>query len=210
MRGLIIIIASLIALQSVYADIVYLKKGDVYAGRITVLDASGIEIELSDGQRVSFQLSEVFRATDDDGMLLYDGSLQPVLPQPQPAPEMEVESGMDPMPLEQNPQVEYRRVVRFPLWPLLGGTAILGYFGISQLNKSADTYDEADRLKEEGYEFSETDDRAQKQKNIGQICLVGAVACLVVGLTPRFEKVPLQNAVRLIPTNNGLALCINF
>ena len=210
MRGLIYIIASLIALQSVQADIVYLKEGGVLAGRIILIDAVIIRIELADGQKKTFQLNEVFRATDDSGNLIFDSMLQPVQPESTQPDQIRIESYPEAAaPILKTP-VTYRKVMRFPFWPLLGGTAILGYFGVTQLNKSAETYDESKELEDLGLEFSETRDRSQKQRNWGQICIVGAVACLVTSLTPHIEKVPVQEEVRIVPTVNGITLTYNF
>jgi hypothetical protein len=61
-----------------------------------------------------------------------------------------------------------------------------------------------------GLEFNALRSQSLKQRTWGQIALAGAVACLVVGLTPKIEKVPLHQALKIIPTKDGLTLCLNL
>jgi hypothetical protein len=210
MRGLLVIAASLIALQSLQADIVYLKEGGVFAGKIVQMDLSVIRMELSNGNDRTFQLGEVFRATDNDGKVIFDSMLQPAQPELSQPVQMGIETDLETaLPILDTP-VEYKKVMRFPLWPFLGGTAILGYFGATQLNKSAETYDQSRDLEELGLEFNDTLDRSQKQRSWGQICIAGAVACLVTGLTPHFENIPVQKEVRILPSEDGITISYHF
>lgn len=209
MRGLFILAAGLVIIQPLRADIIYMKNGDVFTGTITHLDSAYIEVELSDGRRQSLQTSAVFRATDDEGRPLFRGLL------PGGGLEQSISTSQTPgRILEENSfdlnQKAYRKVVRFPFWPFLGGTAVLGYVGITQLNKSAETYEDSQRLEESGLPFNTTRDRSLKQKTWGQIATAGAAACFIVALTPQFEKVPLHSALRVKPTPNGVALTLNW
>jgi hypothetical protein len=61
-----------------------------------------------------------------------------------------------------------------------------------------------------GLDFGDTRDRSQKQRNWGQICIAGAVACLITGLTPHYEKVPIQKEITVKPTDRGITFSINF
>lgn len=209
MMGILILTALLFIVEPLRADIIYLKQGDVFTGTITQLDSIYLEVELSDGQLVKFQTTEIFRATDDTGQLLFDGSRQHITLTPsQTIP-------VAPVVIAENPILyqasgEYHTVIRFPFWPLLGGAALLGYAGVTQLNKSSSTYENSQRLEELGLEFNATRDRSLKQRTWGHICLAGAITCLLVGVTPQFEKVPLQKALRVTPSNNGLILSLNF
>lgn len=208
MRKVILLAVGLFLIQSAAADTVYLRDGKVHAGTITRIDSTNIEIELSDGRLLQFPKTDVFQVLDDQGRLLFDGTSIPLREQPNVLP------GRQSKPPENSQLVisgeEYRTVIHFPMWPLLGGTTILGYFGITQLNKSADTYNQSKELEEQGLEFNAERNRSLKQRNWGQICVAGAVACLVAGLTPKFEKVPIQRTFHVVPSDRGIALCINF
>jgi hypothetical protein len=209
MRGVIVVALGLFFIQSASADLIYLRDGNVYAGTIVEMNDSSVEIELSDGSLLRFSVTDIFQVTDDGGKVLFDGSRTiPADPQ-QSLPEIQIESTMQDPQLVQSIE-EYRTVVRFPFWPVLGGTAILGYFGVTQLQQSADSYAKSQELEESGLEFNEERNRSLKQRNWGQICIAGAVACLVAGLTPRFEKVPVQTSWKVTPTDRGLLLTINF
>lgn len=209
MRGAILLALSLLIIQASQADIVYLKTGEVYAGTITFLESERIELQLSDGKVVGFRSDQVFRATDDAGNILFDGVLRANSPR-----VTQQELITPPIQLEESPLIqsssEYRKVIRFPFWPLLGGTALLGYVGITQLDKSSETYQESQDLEALGLDFGATRDRSQKERSWGQICLAGAIACLIVGLTPHYEKVPVQNSLRVTPTKDGISLTLNF
>jgi len=209
MRGIVVFAFCLLITQASQADVIYLKGGGVHAGKVTRLDSTHFQVELSDGELLVFENSEIFRAVDDSGQILYDGvQQQNALKSSQIAigePDIDLHEVSFPQPTG-----EYRKVVRFPFWPLLGGTAILGYFGVNQLIKSADTYKESQYLEDLGLEFNSTRDRSQKQRTWGQISVAGAVACLIVGLTPHYEKVPIQNTLRVTPTKDGITLSFNF
>ncbi len=209
MRGVILIAVGLCIIQSASADLIYLRDGNVYAGTITVMDSSSVEMELSDGRLLRFAAEDIFQVTDDRGNLLYEGSRHLPAAPVQPTAEIQMQSS-SPDPQLVSSVEEYRTVVRFPYWPVLGGTAILGYFGVTQLQQSADSYAKSQELEELGLEFNDERNRSLKQRNWGQICIAGAVACLVAGLTPRFEKVPVQTAWKVTPTSRGLLLTINF
>ncbi|MBU1881315.1 hypothetical protein KKA08_04720, partial [bacterium] len=164
-----------------------------------------------DGQLLQVPTDEVFRITDDQGKLIFDGSFRPAIEKPVVLPGQVIESTVEPEePALVQTSREYRKVVRFPYWPLLGGTAILGYFGVSQLSKSTETYDKSQELENLGLEFSDTRDQSQKERNWGQICIAGAVACLIGGVTPKIEKVPVQSAFKVTPTENGITISYNF
>ena len=210
MKRLGVLIICLGAALSALADTVYLKQGAVYAGTVTYWDDAILRIELSDGQLKEFQVTEVFRVIDESGSLLFDGSQEQKLSETPEPDYTTINPVPEPDPLANFSTTEYEKVIKFPMWPFLGGTAILGYFGISQLSKSADTYDESKELEALGLEFSDTRDRSQKQRNWGQICIAGAVACLITGLTPQYEKVPVQTEITIKPTDRGITLSINF
>jgi len=191
------------------ADIIYLNQGEALSGTVTRVDSAAIEVTLADGTVRQLAAGEVFQATDDAGRVLY------------PAPGRPSPAALQPSPVEYPlPQTqaagsgpalgEYRTVYRFPLWPLLGGTLILGYMGFDQLAKSADTQDESEAREAAGLEFNTLRDRAQKQRTWGQISLAGAAACLIVGLTPHKEKVPVHAGLRLAPGPDGVTLCLTF
>jgi len=211
MKSLIIAVLCLVLVQAACGDIVYLKDGNVRAGTVKQIDVSSVTIILSDGQLLQIATEEIFRITDDQGKLLFDGSFQPAVKKPDITLQKPV-----PGPIEAEEPVllqssqEYRKVIHFPYWPLLGGTAILGYFGASQLTKSADTYDKSKELEALGLAFSDTRNQSQKERNWGQICIAGAAACLVGGLTPKIEKIPVQTALKVTPTGNGIQISYNF
>jgi len=209
MRWTVVILGLLAAVSAVRADIIYLNRGQVISGTVTRLDSSLIEVTLSDGRSLQFAAEEVFQATDDNGNLLY--------PLPQPAsgfsaglPELGHPSGRLPEATAKALSGLYRTRYRFPFWPLLGGAALLGYVGFSQLHASSDSYAKSVEREEAGLNFAPWRDRSQKQRTWGQISLAGAAACLIVALTPRIEKIPVDHSVRVVPAQNGLVLCVNF
>jgi hypothetical protein len=203
-------IVILFAAASAQADMLYLQNGQVYSGKVTPVDSTALQIELADGTFLNFPRGEIFQVTDDTGKILFEGTSAPVLvPQISPgiiSPPLESPTTEKPAP----PQLEYRKVMHFPYWPLLGGTILFGYFGVDQLHKSSDSYDESVKLEQQGLAFDTVRNRSQKQKTWGQISIAAAVACLIVGATPRFEKVPIQQSIRLVPSGNGLTLTFNF
>jgi outer membrane lipoprotein SlyB len=209
MRQIIILAAALILAGASQADIIYLNAGEAISGVITRMDSAEIEIALPDGQTRVFPAGEVFQATDDAGAIIFPlpGMAAPVVIQPSPGVASTIRG---PGNLQSALSGGYRRIYHFPFWPVLGGTALLGYVGISQLTQSSDTYQESVERENNGLEFNTLRNRSLKQRTWGQIALAGAVACLVVGLTPKIEKVPLQQALKVIPTKNGLTLCLNL
>jgi hypothetical protein len=206
----VILLAAVLALAvAARADIIYLNQGEVISGTITCLDSTSIEITLSDGQVRLFQVQEVFQATDDAGKVIFPVArpITPVDIQPSPGYSS---TGPEPSNLHTALTSGYRRIYHFPFWPVLGGTALLGYVGISQLAQSSDSYQESVDRENAGLEFNALRSQSLKQRTWGQITIAGAVACLVVGLTPKIEKVPLHMALKVIPTQNGLTLCLNL
>ena len=187
------------------ADLVYLKQGEVISGTITSLDSLSLVVTLADGQTQTYQLTSIFQATDDAGKLLY-----PAAPQPTNLPQLAITPSR---PASENSLLEttnYRRVYRFPLWPVLSGTLLLGYIGVDQLVKSSDSYDESVTREEAGLEFNTLRNQSLKQRTWGQISLAGAAVCLLVGLTPHVEKVPVQQTLHVVPTPNGFMLCLSY
>ncbi|TKJ41854.1 hypothetical protein CEE37_04610 [candidate division LCP-89 bacterium B3_LCP] len=209
MKWFITVILCIIIPLPAIADMIYLKNGDVFAGTITRLDSSAVELKLSDGTVKLIDIGDVFRATDDSGNVLYDGSLSPVLPPDVPQQKINPEVTSQ-QPLLSQDTGEYRKVIKFPLWPLLGGTAILGYVGVTQLSKSAKAYEDSQVLEELGMDFTSKRNQSARQQTLGQISVAGAVACLLIGLTPKYEKVPLKNNIRVTPSPNGFTLSLNF
>ncbi|MCX6641460.1 MAG: hypothetical protein NTW14_13425 [bacterium] len=210
MRWIVIALVCLTAISSAQADMLYLQNGQVYSGKVTEQDNLTFKIELSDGTQLNFLKSETFQVTDNAGAVLWDGSQSQTTTPQIPPPILNPTEDAGQTQSGAVPQVEYRRVVHFPYWPLLGGAAILGYLGIDQLSKSSDTYKESEERENQGLEFNSMRTRSQKQKTWGQIGIAAAVACLVIGATPQFEKVPIQQSIHVIPTGNGFMLTINF
>jgi hypothetical protein len=209
MKKIAILLAALSLSGIAQADIVYLNNGEALSGIITRSDSASLEMTLADGQIRVFRVAEVFQATDEAGKVIF--------PLPQTASPIEVQSS--PGMVSTRPEVGtlqtalsggYRKVYHFPFWPVLGGTALLGYVGISQLSQSSDMYQESVDRENAGLEFNGLRNRSLKQRTWGQIAIAGAAACLIVGLTPKVEKVPLHQALRVIPTKNGMALCLNL
>ena len=209
MRCIVVLASCLLFAQTLQADIIYLKGGEVHAGKVTRLDSTRFQVELSDGELLAFENSQIFRVIDDSGQVLFDGVQLKKAFESSPNLISEPEADLQQTSFPQSTG-EYRKVMRFPFWPLLGGTAILGYVGVTQLIKSSDTYKESQNLEELGLEFNSTRDRSQKQRTWGQISIAGAAACLLVGLTPHYEKVPVQSSLRVTPTKDGITLSFNF
>ena len=205
----IILITVLVLVGVAQADIVYLQSGEALSGVITRVDSAGLEITLSDGQTKVFRTEEVFQATDDAGKVLFPLPRLSAPVEIQPSPGVSSTN-----PNAGNPKSSlisgYRKVYHFPFWPVLGGTALLGYVGISQLVQASDSYQESVDRENAGLEFSSTRNQSLKQRTWGQIAIAGAVACMVVGLTPKIEKVPLHQTLKVTPTKDGLAISLVF
>lgn len=203
-----ILAAVLILAGASQADIIYLNQGEVISGVITRMDSAGIEVTLSNGQTRTFSAAEVFQATDEAGKVLYPlpRPAEPVAVQPSPGMSSSTSNGN----LQAALSGGYRKIYHFPFWPVLGGTALLGYVGISQLAQASDSYQESVTREDAGLEFNSLRSRSLKQRTWGQIAIAGAVACLVVGLTPKIEKVPLHQALKVVPTKDGFSLCLNL
>ncbi len=208
MRRLAIIAMLFMAPCASRADIIYLNRGEAISGKITDMDSTSLKLTLADGRQIEFAKSEVFQATDDGGRILYPALSGQLEKNPIFEPENTV--GTQDKTSFPFTEGEYRRVYRFQFWPLLGGTAILGYVGFTQLQQSSDTYAESQDLEAAGMEFNSLRDRSQKQRTWGEISLAGAAACLIVGLTPRIEKVPVVHALKVLPAKNGIRLCLTF
>jgi hypothetical protein len=191
------------------ADIIYLNEGEVISGVVTRMDSVSVEMTLSDGQVRSFRVEQIFQATDDAGHIIFPKARPAMVPDLQPSPGLS-STNPESSRLQTALTSGYRRVYHLPFWPVLGGTALLGYVGISQLSQSSDSYKESVDRENAGLEFNALRSQSLKQRTWGQIAIAGAVACLVVGLTPKIEKVPLHQALKLKPTRNGITLCFNL
>jgi hypothetical protein len=195
---------------SARADIIYLQNGTVLSGTVLQVDPAYIEVALPDRDPIRFTAAEVFQATDDQGRLLFP------LPNPTggdktqilPSPELSSSHAQN-IPAK-TLSAGYRTIYRFPLWPLVGGTLLFGYIGITQLHQSSQIYQDSVEREEAGLEFNSLRDRSLKHKTWGQISLAGAAACLIVGLTPHREKIPIQSSLRVIPTQTGFAVCLDL
>lgn len=210
MKGIIIFALLMILIGSAQADIIYLQDGTVLSGTVTQIDRAFIEVALPDKNPVRFTAAEVFQAIDDQGRLLFPlpNPSSDQMTQLQPSPEVSSSTAHN-MPAE-TLSVGYRTIYRFPLWPLLGGTLLFGYIGITQLQQSSQIYQESIEREEAGLEFNSLRDRSLKHRTWGQISLAGAAACLIVGLTPHREKIPIQSSLRVFPTATGFVLCFDF
>ncbi len=210
MKRLIAITILLVSVGSARADIIYLQDGTVLSGTILQIDPAYIEVALPDRNPVRYTAAEVFQVTDDQGRVLFPLS-NPVIKnkaQIQPSPEL---SSSNPQNIPAKTlSVGYRTIYRFPLWPLVGGTLLFGYIGITQLQQSSQIYQDSVEREEAGLEFNSLRDRSLKHRTWGQISLAGAAACLIVGLTPHREKIPIQSSLRVIPTQTGFALCLDL
>jgi hypothetical protein len=205
----LLLVVTLALTIAAHADIIYLNQGEVISGVVTRMDSVSIEMTLSDGQVRSFQTEEVFQVTDDAGKVIFPvaRTMTPVDIQSSPGYSSTVDK---PNHLQAALTSGYRRIYHFPFWPVLGGTALLGYVGINQLTQSSQSYQQSVDRENAGLEFNSLRSQSLKQRTWGQIAIAGAVACLVVGLTPKIEKVPLHMALKVIPTQNGFTLCLNL